>query len=78
MKGMPTGGMVAGGAAGGTTTATGITADGGTDEGRAADFVPPVAEVLVTLATLTGFTRLLGSAAFTGLAFAERGETERD
>ena len=77
MNGIPTGG-VTGGAAGGTTAATGTTADGGTVDDRAADFVPPVAEALATLATLTGFTVFVGSAAFTGLAFAERGETERD
>jgi hypothetical protein len=76
MNGIATGGTVGGGAAGGTTTATGMTADGGTDVER--DAALPLAEALLALATFTGFTRLLGSAAFTGLALAERGDTERD
>jgi hypothetical protein len=53
-----------------------MTAEGGTDDER--DAALPLAEALLALATLTGFTRLLGSAAFTGLALAERGDTERD
>jgi hypothetical protein len=61
-----------------TGAATGITADGGIDDGRAVPFVVAAPLDFVGLATFAVLMRFVGGAAFTGLAFAERGDAERD